>query len=389
MTTTVLTPSTGHVLRRSLFWVGAAVLLIAVAVISLGAAGSAALRDPLASDNPAPGGAMAVAEVLRQQGVTVIAASSLEEARGAVTERAATTVLIYDPQAILTSGQSERATTLSDTVVFVDPSFGALDRIAPSVAQAGVVDGDLDADCPVRAVQNAETVTGGGEGYRLIDTDDAVVACLDSGDDVVSLVQVTRPDGTLTIVGTLDALSNQHIIEEGNAAYALTLLGAHETLVWYIPTFEDLPTGEGVTIADLTPTWVLPMTWTLALVALAAAIWRGRRLGPLVFENLPVTVRASETMLGRARLYEKSAARLRALDALRVGTVQRLASACGLPRTATVDEVILAVAALLARGAPDIRALLLETTPGTDRELVELSDALLTLEADVARRLRA
>lgn len=388
MTSTVLTPTTGHVVRRSLFWVGVAVLLIAVAVISLGAAGSTALRDPLASDNAAPGGAMALVEVLRQQGVTVIAASSLDEARDAVTDRAGTTVLIYDPQAILTSGQSERAATLSDDVVFVDPSFGALDRIAPSVAQAGFVDGDVDADCSVRAVQNAGTVTVGGEGYRIIDDDDAVVRCLDSGDDVVSLIHLTRPDGSLTIVGTLDALSNQHIIEEGNAAYALTLLGAHEKLVWYIPTFEDLPTGEGVTIADLTPTWVLPMTWTLALVALAAAIWRGRRLGPLVFENLPVTVRASETMLGRARLYEKSGARLRALDALRVGTVQRLATACGLPRTATVDEVILAVAGLLGRGDPDIRALLLDTTPGTDRELVELSDALLTLEADVARRLR-
>ncbi len=41
---------------------------------------------------------------------------------------------------------------------------------------------------------------------------------------------------------------------------------------------------------------------------IAAAFWRGRRFGPLVVENLPVTVRASETMLGRARLYEKSRA---------------------------------------------------------------------------------
>ena len=64
----------------------------------------------------------------------------------------------------------------------------------------------------------------------------------------------------------------------------------------------------------------------LLLVFLAAAFWRGRRLGPLVVENLPVVVRASETMEGRARLYQKSSARLHALDALRIGAIQRLAT---------------------------------------------------------------
>ena len=386
---TILTPAPGQVLRRSLFWIGAAIVLLVVAVISLGAIGSTAPRDPLASDSPTPVGAGALAEVLRQQGVTVVAASNLDEAEDAVDDPAATTVLIYDPQAILTTTQVSRAADLSDRVVLIDPDFGALDRLAPSVAQAGFVDEVVDADCDVEALQRVSTVTGGGEGYRLLDDDPTVTGCLASGDGVVSLVEVDRGDeGTLTIVGTTDALSNQFVIDEDNAAYALTLLGAEPTLVWYIPTFEDLPAGEGVSISDLSPPWVLPLAWTVGLVALVAAIWRGRRLGPLVFENLPVIVRASETMLGRARLYERSAARLRALDALRVGTVQRLATVCGLPRTATVDEVIAAVAAVTGRGGPDIRELLLDREPATDRELVSLSDDLLTLEADVARRLR-
>jgi hypothetical protein len=386
---TVLTPTPRQMLRRVLFWIGAAIVLLVVAVISLGAIGSTAPRDPLASDSPTPVGAGALAEVLRQQGVTVIAASNLGEARDAVEDPGATTVLIYDPQAILTTSQVSQAAELSDRVVLIDPDFGALDRLAPTVAQAGVVSEVVNADCDVAALQRVSTVTGGGEGYRLLDEDPTVTGCLGSGDDVVSLVEIDRgADGTLTIVGTTDALSNQFVIDEDNAAYALTLLGAEPTLVWYIPTFEDLPAGEGESISDLSPPWVLPLAWTVALVALVAALWRGRRLGPLVFENLPVIVRSSETMLGRARLYEKSSARLRALDALRVGTVQRLATVCGLPRTATVDEVIAAVAAVTGRGGPDIRELLLDREPATDRELVSLSDDLLTLEADVARRLR-
>jgi hypothetical protein len=122
----------------------------------------------------------------------------------------------------------------------------------------------------------------------------------------------------------------------------------------------------------------------LLLAGVAAGIWRGRRFGPIVVENLPVVVRASETMEGRARLYSRARARLRALDALRIGTVERLARAVGLPRTATIDEVVNASAALTGRDRSSVSALLLDAVPTNDSELVRLSDELLTLEAEVA-----
>jgi hypothetical protein len=99
-------------------------------------------------------------------------------------------------------------------------------------------------------------------------------------------------------------------------------------------------------------------------------------------------VRASETMEGRARLYQKGAARLRALDSLRIGSISRLATQCGLPRLATVDDVIAAVAAITARDTAVIRSLLLTADPHSDRELVRLSDELLDLERAVARDIR-
>jgi len=120
------------------------------------------------------------------------------------------------------------------------------------------------------------------------------------------------------------------------------------------------------------------------LTALAAAFWRGRRFGPLIVENLPVTVRANETMQGRARLYEKSSARLRALDSLRIGTVERIASLCGLSRLASVDDVVVSAAAVTGLAVDQVRHVLLDAVPATDRELVELSDRLLTLERAVA-----
>jgi hypothetical protein len=56
---------------------------------------------------------------------------------------------------------------------------------------------------------------------------------------------------------------------------------------------------------------------------------------------------------------------------------------CGLPRAATVDEVVTAVASLTGRQLGDIRTLLLDATPASDRDLIALSDALLALERDV------
>ncbi|MCU1506291.1 MAG: hypothetical protein JWP05_1260, partial [Microbacteriaceae bacterium] len=114
-----------------------------------------------------------------------------------------------------------------------------------------------------------------------------------------------------------------------------------------------------------------------------------RRLGPLVIENLPVTVRASETMEGRARLYQRSSARLHALDSLRIGSIDRLGVACGLPRSATVDDVAAAVAGLIAADPNRIMGILVDSIPANDRELIRLSDELLRLEQAVSDAVKA
>ncbi len=84
-------------------------------------------------------------------------------------------------------------------------------------------------------------------------------------------------------------------------------------------------------IFDLMPEsvdWIVGQLW-LAVVLLAA-LWNGRRIGPLVAENLPVVVRASETVEGRGRLYRSRRARDRAADALRTAALQRLLPRLGL-----------------------------------------------------------
>lgn len=82
---------------------------------------------------------------------------------------------------------------------------------------------------------------------------------------------------------------------------------------------------------------LIPSGWYWALLQLAfaavlAAVWRARRLGPLVPEKLPVTVPAAETTEGHARLYEQAHARDRAAAVLRSATRTRLAPSSASPR---------------------------------------------------------
>ncbi|MBU2315028.1 MAG: hypothetical protein KJ683_02980 [Actinobacteria bacterium] len=189
--------------------------------------------------------------------------------------------------------------------------------------------------------------------------------------------------GAVSVLGAGGAVQNDQITQAGNAALALGLLGEHPRLVWYLPTPADLTAP---TLDELTPGWVNPVAWLLLATGLVAAVWRGRRLGPVVVEQLPVTVKTTETMEGRARLYARDGARLRALDALRVGTLRRLADGLALGRASGVDDIVNAVAAITGRSTDALRTLLVDREPDTDRELVALSDRLLELEREVLRR---
>jgi len=120
----------------------------------------------------------------------------------------------------------------------------------------------------------------------------------------------------------------------------------------------------------------------LCVVVGVLAWWRARRLGPLVAEPLPVVVRASETVEGRARLYRSHRARDRAADALRAAALTRLTPRLGLARNATPDAVTQAVA---HRTGSDCGAVLFGPAPGTDADLLTLAHQLDDLERQVAQ----
>jgi hypothetical protein len=378
----VITPKLRSTARRSIFWIVLTVLVVLFAIVSLLTVGVQTSTARLSATNLKPNGAAALISVLRQDGVQVTAprtlATAIKDASADVPE---TTVVLYDPTRILDTDQLGNLGQVAPNLVIIEPSARMLSTLVPGVTLGGLVATTAHADCGFGPVRRAGTVTGLAAGYSAA-ASSGVDRCLGSFGDY-SLIRSNYSNQTVTVVGTTTAFTNESIATAGNAALALGLFGSTKHLVWYRPSFADHATTgpDGVLPA---PPWVPLLAALVALVAIAAAVWRGRRLGPMVVERMPVTVRASETLEGRARLYQRASARGHALDLLRMGSIARLAKLCGLPHLATVDDVIGAVCSVTGRPEPAVRALLLDDAPATDAQLVRLSDDLRRLEKDVA-----
>ncbi len=382
-----VTPRLRSTARRWVFWVVVVVLAVLGAGFAVLATASA-IPDAgrYSIESAGPGGSKAVAEVLLQQGVDVVRADTLAEAQAAVAGHDAT-LLYTDPFGYLDAAKLRQLHGLGAELVLVDPSSAELSILAPGIAPAGVVEDSptVDAGCTLPAAERAGIISRSGTTFRPVGGA-AAVSCFRSFDDAFSVVQVQPADGgPVTVLGAGDVITNDAVAQNGNAALALGLLGAHPTLVWYLPTAADAAGTTPPTLGDLTPGWVTPVVLLALLVVVSAGVWRGRRFGAVVVENLPVTVRASETMEGRARLYARQGAYARALDALRIGTVSRLTETLALPRHAPVAEVALAAAAVAGLPTAGVYDTLVGAMPASERELLDYSDRLLTLEQAVHR----
>src|SRR5699024_12598639 len=97
-------------------------------------------------------------------------------------------------------------------------------------------------------------------------------------------------------------------------------LGATDHLTWYVPdTDDDFGLDSSGPVSMIPPMVAVQ----IMILLIAVALWRGRRLGPVVSEPLPVVVRATETLRGRGRVYRRGMAYAHARAALRPGTLSR------------------------------------------------------------------
>ncbi|WP_199549342.1 DUF4350 domain-containing protein [Streptomyces sp. N35] len=383
--TTSASPTARQVWSRSRgLLLALTVLLIAGVVIAAVQSNEQHGRlDPRSFD---PSGSRAVAELLKDRGVDTRVVTTTDAAAEAASPD--TTLLVASPDLLTEKQQTalyEATHNSGGRTLLLSPGPASVDRLAPGVtASMPGVDPALRPACSLPEATRAGDADTGGMRYTT--TAEQATSCYPEGGEA-TLVHLPTGDGETVVLGGPRFLYNDLLDDRGNASLALQLLGSRPHLVWYLPSLGDAAATDGGdrSFFDLIPSGWLWGTLQLALAAALAALWRARRLGPLIPERLPVAIRASEAVEGRARLYRKGNARDRAASALRTAALTRLAPLVGVPpsHAHSPEEMLPALSAQLPDGARDLHSLLFGPPPGDDAALIALADQLDALEREV------
>ncbi|NUR70757.1 MAG: hypothetical protein HOU81_08035 [Hamadaea sp.] len=335
-----------------------------------------------------------------------------------------------------------RSMPSSTRVVLIEPDTGVLTRAGAPVEQVGrrwataVV--AAGGGCAITGLANSGLAAALHSAYAPVD---AGRFCYEQG-----VVEVRWNSTEFLTVGSADPFRNDRIDEYDNFGFALGLLAQQPKLVWLdvhetepgpkvdpnaSPGTDGVPpslapggsgygdgtgsgsgsgTGEGSgegsgqtqqgsgepsgqpqggaaqpdppSLFDALPPWFWATLAGLAVLVVLLAVAAARRLGPPVPEPLPFRVRGAETVLGRARLYQRAGAMLSGAQTLRRTVGPQIAVAVGLPPTAEADELAAAIAAQHGGDPADYLAVLADDLPKKDADLVALAarlDALLAL----------
>lgn len=261
-----------------------------------------------------------------------------------------------------------------------------------------------------------------------------------------ALVVYQRQDAQVTVVGSADPFRNDRIGEHGNARLVTALLTAEPELIWLDLHERDAPPGvvndpnlaggpaapaslrpnrpgesgqPGDTETDFPiqgpavrpsagtstsgeqhdhqadkeppnpllqafPRWTYVTAALVGLMVLLLMAALSVRLGAPVVEPLPVVVRSTETVAGRARLYERSRARPESLQILRDAALVRLSRLLRLEPDAGRTVLVEAAAASSGWAPRAVEHVLFGPAPENDTELVDAATRLEQLLDAVA-----
>jgi hypothetical protein len=357
------------------------VLVAAAAVVAILASawlgrGSRVYAADLDPGNPDGAGAQALARVLDDQGVDVDVVRSAD-ALDSTSVDASTTIVVTS------TGNLGRSTTQrllghqgDAQLVVVEPGTELLRQLGvPGFPVTATPTGPVPARCAAYDALRVQVDIA--QAYEMD-------GCFRDDDGVL----LADPRPGLTLLGAPDILTNDQVLEGDNAAVALRLLGQQPHLVWYVPSLTDLRGADGVSARSLLPDWLVPGLWMLGLAGVALVVWRGRRLGPLAHEPLPVSVKAVETTRNLGRLYRRSGDRAHAAEALRSASRRRLVERLRLPRQVDAGRLVEDLATQLGRPVEEIDALIGPHAPAPhdDRGLATLAQRLDELDREVSHR---
>ncbi|KUH66059.1 hypothetical protein AU184_24720 [Mycolicibacterium novocastrense] len=366
-------------------WRGARWIVLALTVIVAIAVLSAYLTAPrpggwMDPNSTGPDGARALMTLLRENGVDVVEAPDVAAVEAAA--RPDTLLVVVQTYHLVDDAVLQRLARVPGDRLLVQPNSRTREALAPEVKLIGATTfgGGERPDCDLREATRAGAVQFSvSDAYEASGEDIDLTRCYEG-----ALVRYAADGRNITLVGDSGFMTNRGLPKAGNAALAMNLAGTNPRMIWYAPQFTEGESDGAASLFDLAPDHVSWVMWQLVAVVVLLALWKGRRIGPLVAERLPVVVRASETVEGRGRLYRSRRARDSAADALRTAALQRMQPRLGLGVNPDPAALVQAVAAHSGVHPQTVAHILFGPPPGDDAELVNLGRALDNIERQVA-----
>jgi Domain of unknown function (DUF4350) len=375
MTTTAVGPTIAT-RWRTIRWV-LLVLIVIVGVSTLATSLTASRPGPpMDPESTGSDGARALVSLVRDNGVDVVEARSVDDVERAA--RPDSLLVVAETFAPLGNDELRRLAALPGDRLLAQPLSRTRESLAPAIRNGDLSTSGGPPVCDMREASRAGEVQFGSAKTYEAAGDVPIISCYDG-----AVVRYSDGGRTVTVVGGSDFMTNSRLLREGNAALAMNLAGTRSRMIWYAPTKADGETGGSATLTDLLPDRVGWIVLQLCLAVALVALWRVRRIGPLVAEDLPVVVRASEAVEGRGRLYRSRRARDRAADALRTATLARMLPRLGLGPNASDSAVVQTVAQRVGRDPNELGHWLFGPVPATDTDLVDIARHLDEIERQV------
>lgn len=361
-------------LRRP--WVRAVLALLAAVLVLVAVAAVWGLLERRPGDprSDRPDGTSALAALVGDQGVDVRVTSSVASAaRGPD----APWTLVVGLSQDLRAEQWDRLLAEGPTdVVLLSPDAATVEHLGLPVQVAAATSPVAQPGCSDPSAGRAGSTASAAASHAYAGPG---VACYRLGPGS-GYLQLPHRGTTVHLLGT--GWANGELLDEGNASFAMQVLGRHAELVWLTapePGPEDAGPGAEQVPSLLPPWWLLACLQVLvAFVALL--LWRGRRLGPIVTEGLPVVVPAGEAVEGHGRLYHRIGARDHAAEVLRQATLTRLGRRLGPSDPLALVEVVGTQTGLQTGW---LRSVLTGPPPSDDAELARLATQLHEIEERV------
>lgn len=363
----------GTEVRRSRAVRWAAVAAAAALVLSVVVVGPPGTADqPLDPDSAAPGGLLGLVRLLEDLGVDVEQGLTPPDDR---------TTRVFVPVDLLNDGRREALLDWAadgGTLVVADPR-SRLHELEPTGAPISDLVGASSRRpaCPLAAVATVGAIEHAGwEGLSVPAAE--ATACFPLGDDTAWLVVQPHGAGRLVVLGSAAPFVNATLARADNAVLAAALLGPAPgdrlRIVPRPPAGEgDVPVGE--LLLDLLPPGTGRFAVLLLLAVLALVVWRARRLGRPVDEDLPPVLPSAELAHSLADLLQRAGSRQDAADRLRRGARTDVARILGRSGSISAAALIDVVTTRTAADPTDAERALLDGPVDDDEMLVAVAQA--------------